>query len=340
MCFCMKRNERYLCFPTEIIDLVNERCSAKELYALILLRSKKYGYCYMTNHQLAEYFSTTPRTIVNLLKKLKESNVIHVVTIDKHHRRIYPLYTIKSQENIQEKNSSHKTNLKEETFSKNQSMGKNFPVIREKSYRSLEKKSSLYKAKSISMNNKLASLAVEIEKKLGRNLTKKEQSWLNQSVNRDTEILKYAVDEAIKADAQSITGYAQAILNRFDAAGLATIDDVMADRQMFVRNNHNNRRANIQEQLPDWAWAEHGPKKNSSTESKQLSAQLDNQIAGFALENRLRNAIELARTLDDADVQAICNNLDQPNGYGNMTIDAPKLWEQYRQQHELQFKKN
>lgn len=114
MCLCMKRNERYLLFPTEIIDLVNERCSAKELYALILLRSKKYGYCYMTNQQFAEYFSTTTRTVVNLLKKLKESNVIHVETIDKHHRRIYPLYTIKPQENIQEKNSSYSTNVKEE----------------------------------------------------------------------------------------------------------------------------------------------------------------------------------------------------------------------------------
>lgn len=102
----MKRNERYLSFPVEIIDLVDERCSAKELYALILLRSKKYGYCYMTNHQLAEYFSTTPRTIVNLLKKLKDSNVIRVDTIDKHHRRIYPLYTIESQESIQGKDFS------------------------------------------------------------------------------------------------------------------------------------------------------------------------------------------------------------------------------------------
>lgn len=67
----------------------------------------------MTNQQFAEYFSTTSRTIVNLLKKLKESNVIHVDTIDKHHRRIYPLYTI-----IQEKNSSLSTNVKEENFPK------------------------------------------------------------------------------------------------------------------------------------------------------------------------------------------------------------------------------
>lgn len=339
MCLCMKRNERYLSFPTEIIDLVNERCSAKELYALILLRSKKYGYCYMTNQQFAKYFSTTTRTVttrtvVNLLKRLKDSNVIRVEAIDKRHRRIYPLYVIQPQENFQEKKPSHKTNQWERTFPKNKSMGKNFPVIREKSYRSLEKKSSHYKAKSISVNNKLASLAVlavEIEKKLGRNLTKKEQSWLNQSVNRDTEILKYAVDEAIKADAQSITGYAQAILNRFDAVGLVTIDDVMADRKKFVCN-HNNRRANIQEQLPDWA--EHGP-NDDSQESRQRRAQLNAQLAGFELTNRLRKAVELARPLDDKDVEAIRGNLAQPNGYGNMTIDAPKLWERYCEQYNL-----
>lgn len=343
MFVCMKRNERYLSFPVEIIGLVDERCSAKELYALILLRSKKYGYCYMTNHQLAEYFSTTPRTIVNLLKKLKESNVIHVETVDKRHRRIYPLYVIKSQENFQGKKSSHKTNLEEDFFPKNQSMGKNFPVIREKSYRSLEKESSRYKAKAINMNNKLASLAVEIEKKLGRNLTKKEQSWLDKLADRDIEVVKYAIDQAISADAKSITSYAQAILKRFDSQSIKTINDVMADRadrQKFVRNH--NRRANINEQLPDWA--KNGPKKTSSAadsqELRRLNEQLDAQMAGFELYKRLRNAVELAQTLDDSDIQAIRNNLAQPNGRGDMSVDAPKLFEQYRQQHNLQFQKN
>lgn len=331
----MKRNERYLSFPIEIIDLVDERCSAKELYALILLRSKKYGYCYMTNQQLAEYFSTTPRTIVNLLKKLKKSNVIRVETVDKRHRRIYPLYVIKSQENFQEKKSSHKTNLKEGIFLKNQSTGKNFPVIQEKSYRNLEKETSHYKAKNISINNKLASLAVEIEKKLGRKLTKKEQSWLNQSANRDIEVVEYAIDQAINADAQSITGYAQAILTRFDAQSIKTINDVMvdrADRQKFVRNH--NRRVNINEQLPDWA--EKHEKSSSAADSQELrrlNEQLDAQMAGFDLYKRLRRAVDLAQTLDESDVQAIRDNLVQPNGYGNLSVDAPKLFDRYCQQH-------
>lgn len=332
----MKRNERYLSFPVEIIDLVDERCSAKELYALILLRSKKYGYCYMTNQQFAEYFSTTVRTVVNLLKKLKESNVIRVETVDKHHRRIYPLYTIKTQENIQEKNSSYSTNVKEENFPKKNSMGKNFPKIKEGTFPKLGKKASFYKDKTI--NNKLKLASEEIEKKLGRRLTKKEQSWLNQSANRDIEVVEYAIDQAINADAQSITGYAQAILTRFDAQSIKTINDVMADRadrQKFVRSH--NRRVNINEQLPDWA--EHKKTRSvDSQEPRQRRAQLNAlnaQLAGFDLTNRLRKAVELARPLDDKDVEAIRGNLAQPNGYGNMTIDAPKLWERYCEQYNL-----
>lgn len=290
----------------------------------------------MTNQQFAKYFSTTTRTVttrtvVNLLKRLKDSNVIRVEAIDKRHRRIYPLYTIKTQENIQEKNSSYSTNVKEENFPKKNSMGKNFPKIKEGTFPKLGKKASFYKDKTININNKLKLASEEIEKKLGRRLTKKEQSWLNKSANRDIEVVEYAIDQAINADAQSITGYAQAILNRFDAMGLVTIDDVMADRKKFVCN-HNNRRANIQEQLPDWA--EHGP-NDDSQESRQRRAQLNAQLAGFELTNRLRKAVELARPLDDKDVEAIRGNLAQPNGYGNMTIDAPKLWERYCEQYNL-----
>ena len=340
MFVCMKRNERYLSFPVEIIDLVDERCSAKELYALILLRSKKYGYCYMTNHQLAEYFSTTPRTIVNLLKKLKDSNVIRVDTIDKHHRRIYPLYTIESQESIQGKDFSYSTNVKEKSFPKEQSTGKIFPELREETFSNLGNELSPYNKAKININN-LAKLASEIEKKSRRKLTPKEQSWLDKLADRDIELVKYAIDQAISADAKSITSYAQAILTRFDSQSIKTINDVMADRQKFVRN-HNHRRANINEQLQDWA--KNGPKKTSSAADSQelsrLNEQLDAQMAGFELYKRLRNAVELAQTLDDSDIQDIRNNLAQPNGRGDMSVDAPKLFEQYCQQHNLQFPKN
>lgn len=75
----------------------------------------------MTNQQFAKYFSTTTRTVttrtvVNLLKRLKDSNVIRVEAIDKRHRRIYPLYVIQPQENFQEKKPFHKTNQWERTF--------------------------------------------------------------------------------------------------------------------------------------------------------------------------------------------------------------------------------
>lgn len=109
----------------------------------------------------------------------------------------------------------------------------------------------------------------------------------------------------------------------------------MADRQKFVRNH--NRRVNINEQLPDWA--EHKKTRSvDSQEPRQRRAQLNAlnaQLAGFDLTNRLRKAVELARPLDDKDVEAIRGNLAQPNGYGNMTIDAPKLWERYCEQYNL-----
>ena len=105
-----------------------------------------------------------------------------------------------------------------------------------------------------------------------------------------------------------------------------------ADRQKFVRNH--NRRVNINEQLPDWA--EKYEKSSSAADSQELrrlNEQLDAQMAGFDLYKRLRRAVDLAQTLDESDVQAIRDNLVQPNGYGNLSVDAPKLFDRYCQQH-------
>ena len=55
-------------------------------------------------------------------------------------------------------------------------------------------------------------------------------------------------------------------------------------------------------------------------------------LDGNRLANELRKAVQLCRKLYDVDVAAIKKNLSQPNGYGYLTIDAPKLWEQYCQQ--------
>lgn len=38
------------------------------------------------------------------------------------------------------------------------------------------------------------------------------------------------------------------------------------------------------------------------------------------------------KKLSDADVLSIKKNLSQPNGRGDLGVDAPKLWEQYCQQ--------
>ena len=55
-------------------------------------------------------------------------------------------------------------------------------------------------------------------------------------------------------------------------------------------------------------------------------------LVGHYLNSRLCKVIRLHHKLSDADVLAIKKNLSQPNGYGYMAIDAPKLWEQYCQQ--------
>lgn len=160
------------------------------------------------------------------------------------------------------------------------------------------------------------------------------------------EVVLYAIKKAATADASRPHAYMAAIIRGYRTAGVKTLDDVKAAEQARDQRNQYGRqqygrgggRANVQEQLPDWA--KNGPKKNSSTDSqksKQLSAQLDAQMAGFELYKRLRSAVDLAQTLDDSDVQAIRDNLVQPNGYGNLSVDAPKLFERYCQQHNLQF---
>lgn len=159
------------------------------------------------------------------------------------------------------------------------------------------------------------------------------------------EVVLYALKKAATADASRPHAYMAAIIRGYRNAGVKTLDDVKAAEQARDQRNQQSygrqqygRGGNVQEQLPDWA--KNGPKKNSSTDSqksKQLSAQLDAQMAGFELYKRLRSAVDLAQTLDDSDVQAIRDNLVQPNGYGNLSVDAPKLFERYCQQHNLQF---
>ena len=163
-----------------------------------------------------------------------------------------------------------------------------------------------------------------------------------------SEVVLYAIKKAATADASRPHAYVAAIMRGYRNAGIKNLDDVKAAEQARDQRNQYGRqqygrgggggRANVQEQLPDWA--KNGPKKNSSTDSqksKQLSAQLDAQMAGFELYKRLRSAVDLAQTLDDSDVQAIRDNIVQPNGYGNLSVDAPKLFERYCQQHNLQF---
>lgn len=299
----MKRNERYLAYPVEIIDLIDEKCSAKDLYGLILLRSYRYGYCYMTNQLFADYFSITPRTVVSLLKKLKESNVIRVETIDKHHRKIFPLYGIRSEEDFQEKSSSYSTNVKEEAFPnvreeslpKENSMGKDFPNLREESRANLGKELAHYK-QNISMkdNHQLASLADDFEKTFDRRPSREEIDGLADFIdNYNSAFIAYALEQAAEADASFPVKYAKKILIRFKNKGFTTMDEVLDDRWAFQQSHSNGHKKQIsRKQLPSWAerpekvtgkqlpsWAEHPEKVKSKKPSPEKLAKIDQMLA-------------------------------------------------------------
>lgn len=284
----MKRNERYLAYPVEIIDLIDEKCSAKDLYGLILLRSYRYGYCYMTNQLFADYFSITPRTVVSLLKKLKESNVIRVETIDKHHRKIFPLYGIKSEEDFQEKSSSYSTNVKEESLPnvreeslpKESSMGKDFPNLREESCSNLGKELAHYK-QNISMkdNHQLASLADDFEKTFDRRPSREEIDGLADFIgNYNSAFIAYALEQAAEADANFPVKYAKKILIRFKNKGFTIMDEVLDDRWAFQQSHSNGHKKQIsEEQLP--SWAEHPEKVKSKKPSPEKLAKIDQMLA-------------------------------------------------------------
>lgn len=95
-------------------------------------------------------------------------------------------------------------------------------------------------------------------------------------------------------------------------------------------NNYRSQRANINEELPEWAKHPENIKDKKPTAEQQ--AKLREMLEGNRLYGELRKAVQLRRKLYDADIAAIKKNLSQPNGYGHMAIDAPKLWEQYCQQ--------
>lgn len=148
------------------------------------------------------------------------------------------------------------------------------------------------------------------------------------------EVVLYAVKKAATADASRPHAYMAAIIRGYRNAGIKTLDAVKAadqaceqrnQRQQYNGRNRGNR-ANVQEQLPDWA------KQDDDEEAKPKTAE---QRDGERLERDLHRAVMLQQQLYGVDLTAICHNLDQPDGHGYLSAKAPKLFEQYCAQNNL-----
>ena len=155
------------------------------------------------------------------------------------------------------------------------------------------------------------------------------------STEFEPQLVVLAIRKAVEANADYPDRYIAAVMRGYRTAGIKGYDDAIAadearkNRHTTQRFNgrQNGRRANVQETLP--AWAEPGYKPQVKKPSAEQQDEFKAMIAGMDLESRLRKAVHNRQKLEDADVQATRTNLSQPNGHGYMSVDAPKLFEQY-----------
>lgn len=155
------------------------------------------------------------------------------------------------------------------------------------------------------------------------------------STEFEPQLVVLAIRKAVEANADYPDRYIAAVMRGYRTAGIKGYDDAIAadearkNRHTTQRFNgrQNGRRANVQETLP--AWAEPGYKPQVKKPSAEQQDEFKAMMAGMDLESRLRKAVQNRQKLEDADVQATRTNLSQPNGHGYMSVDAPKLFEQY-----------
>lgn len=149
------------------------------------------------------------------------------------------------------------------------------------------------------------------------------------------EVVLYAIKKAATADASRPHAYMAAIIRGYRTAGIKTLDKVKAadqareqrnQRQQYSGRNRGGR-ANVQEQLPDWA-----KQDDEAQDNKPKTAE---QLDGERLERDLHRAVMLQQQLYGVDLTAICHNLDQPDGHGYLSAKAPQLFEQYCAQNHL-----
>lgn len=151
------------------------------------------------------------------------------------------------------------------------------------------------------------------------------------------DVVLYAIKKAATADASRPHAYMAAIIRGYRNAGIKNLDEVKAadqareqrsqQKQSYGRSQYDRgNRANVQEQLPDWA------KQDDEAQDKPKTAE---QLDGERLERDLHRAVMLQQQLYGVDLNAICHNLDQPDGHGYLSTKAPKLFEQYCAQNHL-----
>lgn len=150
------------------------------------------------------------------------------------------------------------------------------------------------------------------------------------------DVVLYAIKKAATADASRPHAYMAAIIRGYRNAGIKILDDVKAadnareqrnQRQQQYSGRNRGGRANVQEQLPDWA-----KQDDEAQDNKPKTAE---QLDGERLERDLHRAVMLQQQLYGVDLNAICHNLDQPDGHGYLSTKAPKLFEQYCAQNHL-----
>lgn len=93
-------------------DVISAKISAnaKILYAVISGLTTDKGYCYASNDYLAEKMELQERQIRNLLKQLKDSNLISIKIIEKNKRFIFLNTNAKQNINIDDTTKTINTN--------------------------------------------------------------------------------------------------------------------------------------------------------------------------------------------------------------------------------------
>ena len=83
--------------PLEVLYNAELSTSARTLYAIVLSKVNKEGYCYATNETLAEWLGTTERTVRRNLKELKVNLLVKTFN-EGLSRKIYPQNVIKRED--------------------------------------------------------------------------------------------------------------------------------------------------------------------------------------------------------------------------------------------------